>query len=167
VKPEDNNASHAILRPTRNPIPELIVRAITSADCGLWEPLWLGYLEFYEKTVPEKVTEFTWKRLSETREIEGFLALDPEGDALGLVQFLYHSSTWNMGGNCYLQDLFVIPAARGRRVGRRLIAAVSQAAREKGAAQVYWQTEEFNGTARRLYERVAKRSPFVRYQIEL
>ena len=26
---------------------------------------------------------------------------------------------------------------------------------------LYWQTEEFNGTARRLYERVARRSPFV------
>jgi GNAT superfamily N-acetyltransferase len=167
VKSAANEESHAMLRPARNPIPELIVRAITSADYRLWEPLWLGYLEFYEKTVPEKVTEFTWKCLSPTHAIEGFLALDAHGDALGLVQFLYHSSTSNIGGNCYLQDLFVIPTARGQRVGRRLIAAVAQAAREKGAALVYWQTEEFNGTARRLYERVAKRSPFIRYQIEL
>jgi GNAT superfamily N-acetyltransferase len=167
VKSADNKELHAILRPTRNPISELVIRAITSADYKLWEPLWLGYLDFYEKTLSEKVTEFTWKRLSTTHEIEGFLALDPQGDTLGLVQFLYHSSTSNIGGNCYLQDLFVIPAARGRRVGRRLIAAVAQAAREKGAALVYWQTEEFNGTARRLYERVAKRSPFIRYQIDL
>jgi hypothetical protein len=32
---------------------------------------------------------------------------------------------------------------------------------------VYWQTEEFNGPARRLYERIAKRSPFIRYNVEL
>jgi hypothetical protein len=49
----------------------------------------------------------------------------------------------------------------------QLKTAVEQAAREMRAALVYWQTEEFNGTARRLYERVAKRSPFIRYQIEL
>lgn len=146
---------------------ELEVRAIRSDDRQLWEPLWLGYLDFYEKTLAQEVTEFTWTRLTITREIEGLLALNSDGEAVGLVQFLYHASTANMGGNCYLQDLFVAPPARARRVGRRLIAAVVNAAKEKGATLVYWQTEEFNGTARRLYERVSKRSPFIRYQTEL
>jgi len=152
---------------SRNSEPDLAIRAIASDDRKLWEPLWRAYLDFYEKTVPEEVTEFTWKRLLATREIEGFLALNAQGETVGLVQFLHHASTSNMGGNCYLQDLFVIPAARGRRVGRRLIAATVQAAEKRGAALVYWQTEEFNGTARRLYERVGKRSPFIRYQIEI
>jgi len=146
---------------------ELKVRAISSADRQLWDPLWLGYLDFYEKTLPQEVTEFTWKRLTTSSDIQGLLALSSAGEALGLVHFLIHPSTSNIGGNCYLQDLFVVPAARGRSVGRRLIAAVEQAAKEMRAALVYWQTEEFNGTARRLYERVAKRSPFIRYQIEL
>ena len=72
-----------------------------------------------------------------------------------------------MGGNCYVQDLFVAPTARKRGVGRQLIAAVVAAARERRVPIVYWQTEEFNATARRLYERVANRSPFIRYQIDL
>jgi GNAT superfamily N-acetyltransferase len=148
-------------------MPELEIRAITDADRELWEPLWLGYLDFYENTLPQEVTEFTWKRLTTSDDIQGLLALSSAGKALGLVHFLIHPSTSNIGGNCYLQDLFVVPVARGRRVGRRLIAAVEQAAKEMRAALVYWQTEEFNGTARRLYERVAKRSPFIRYQIEL
>jgi GNAT superfamily N-acetyltransferase len=152
---------------SRNSTLELSIREIMSADRKLWEPLWLGYLDFYEETIPQEVTEFTWTRLTTTHEVEGFLALSAEGEALGLAHFLHHSSTSNIGGNCYLQDLFVIPAARGRRVGRRLIDAVVQTAKQKGAALVYWQTEEFNGTARRLYERVAKRSPFIRYQIQL
>jgi len=42
-----------------------------------------------------------------------------------------------------------------------------EAARKRGAVVVYWQTEEFNASARRLYERIAKRSPFIRYNIEL
>jgi GNAT superfamily N-acetyltransferase len=146
---------------------DVIIRPIGSGDREVWEPLWLGYLTFYERSLPADTTAFTWKRLVETGELEGLLALDESGQGLGLVQFLYHASTWNMGGNCYLQDLYVVPAARGRRIGRRLIAAVSEAAKGKGAATLYWQTEEFNGTARRLYERVAKRSPFIRYQIEL
>jgi GNAT superfamily N-acetyltransferase len=149
------------------PIQGLIVRAVGSEDRALWDPLWAGYLAFYEKSLPAETTDFTWRRLTTTREIEGLIALDAAGEALGLTHFLYHPSTSTLGGNCYLQDLFVIPEARGRRVGRRLIAAVAQRAKARGAAVVYWQTEEFNGAARRLYERVAKRSPFIRYQIDL
>jgi GNAT superfamily N-acetyltransferase len=145
----------------------LTLRSITGNDHGLWEPLWRGYLDFYQKIVPAEATEFTWRRLTTTHEVEGFLAVNENGEALGLVHFFFHPNTFTLGGNCYLEDLFVIPSARGQRIGRRLIAEVVQAAKAKGAAIVYWQTEEFNGRARRLYERVAKRSPFIRYQIEL
>jgi GNAT superfamily N-acetyltransferase len=152
---------------TGQSISELVIRPIGVNDRGDWEPLWKSYLDFYQETIPQDATEFTWKRLTTTHEVEGLLALDQNAAALGLAHFLYHPSTSTVGGNCYLQDLFVIPSARGQRVGRRLISAVVQAAKAKAVAVVYWQTEEFNGTARRLYERVAKRSPFIRYQIEI
>jgi GNAT superfamily N-acetyltransferase len=160
----DNDLGTAHL--ARSFIPELEIRASTNTDRQVWEPLWRGYLTFYEKTLAPEVTEFTWNRLTARHDIHGLLAIR-SGEVLGLVHFLLHPSTSNVGGNCYLQDLFVVPDARGSRVGRRLIAAVAQEARKQGAALVYWQTEEFNGPARRLYERVAKRSPFIRYQIEL
>lgn len=146
---------------------DIVIRPVAAGERAQWEPLWLGYLAFYEKSVPAAVTDFTWTRLNDPKDaIEGLIAWEGER-ALGLVQYLLHPSTWNMGGNVYLQDLFVVPDARGKRIGRRLIAAVAEASKAKGAAVLYWQTEEFNGTARRLYERVAKRAPFVRYNIEL
>jgi GNAT superfamily N-acetyltransferase len=153
--------------PAPHPVAELVIRTIADGDRELWEPLWRDYLDFYETTVPQEATELTWTRLTTTREVEGFLACGKDGEALGLVHFFCHPSTFNIGSSCYLEDLYVIPAARGKRVGRRLIAAVVEAAKAKGAEVVYWQTEEFNGTARRLYERVAKRAPLVRYQIEI
>jgi GNAT superfamily N-acetyltransferase len=147
---------------------DIVIRPVAAGDRAAWEPLWLGYLAFYEKTVPQAATDYTWKRLLDPPDpVEGLLAVDADGTALGLVQYLHHASTWSVGGNVYLQDLFVVPAARGKRIGRRLIAAVTEISKAKGAAVLYWQTEEFNGTARRLYERVAKRAPFVRYNIEL
>lgn len=147
---------------------DIVIRPVAATDRAAWEPLWLGYLAFYEKRVPQAVTDSTWDRLLDpANAIEGLLAVDGKGAALGLVQYLLHPSTWNIGGNVYLQDLFVVPEARGQRIGRRLIAAVAEISKAKGAGVLYWQTEEFNGTARRLYERVAKRAPFVRYNIEL
>lgn len=146
---------------------DIVIRPVAAGDRVQWEPLWRGYLAFYEKSVPEAVTDFTWTRLIDPKDsIEGLIAWEG-ARALGLVQYFLHPSTWNMGGNVYLQDLFVVPESRGKRIGRRLIAAVTEASKVKGAGVLYWQTEEFNGTARRLYERVAKRAPFVRYNIEL
>lgn len=112
-------------------IPEVIIRPVGINDREAWDPLWKGYLDFYEKTVPQETTEFTWKRLTTAHEPEGLLAVDDKGLALGLVQFFYHPSTNSIGGNCYLQALFVTPSARGRRVGRRLIAAVVLAAKAR------------------------------------
>ena len=148
-------------------MPEVVIRPVTAADRAAWEPLWAGYQAFYERRLERDVTEATWARLSKTGEVRGFLAIAEGGEAVGLVHYLFHPATSTLGGSCYLPDLFVAQPARGQRIGRRLIQAVAQVAKADGAAVLYWQTEEFNGTARRLYERVAKRSSFIRYQIEL
>ncbi len=146
---------------------ETLIRPLTADDRARWLPLWEGYLAFYSRRVAPEVTEHTWKRLAAGQEMHGLLAVNAEDEALGLTHFYYHPSTVSIGGNCYLSDLFVEPAARGGGIGVALIQAVAAAAKARGAALVYWQTEEFNGTARRVYERVAKRAPFIRYNLEL
>ena len=64
---------------------------------------------------------------------------------------------------CYLQDLFTREQARGQGVGRALINAVYDRAREAGSTRVYWQTQETNVVAQALYDKVAKRSGFIVY----
>jgi GNAT superfamily N-acetyltransferase len=135
-------------------------RRCAASDRQLWEPLWKGYLDFCGKHISDETIEFTWRRVSECRQIRGFLAIDHTGVALGLFHYFFHPSTSSIRGNCYIQDLLVLPSSRRQSLGRQLIAAVVESAKEKQAAVVYWQTEEFNGAARRLYERVAKRSVY-------
>ena len=64
----------------------------------------------------------------------------------------------------YLQDLFTDETCRGQGVGRTLIEAVYERAREGGAERVYWLTQNGNSTARRLYDKVADESGFVVYR---
>ena len=97
-------------------------------------------------------------------EPKGFLAL-VDGKAVGLVHYLYHRTCWSVTNNCYLQDLFADPSARGTGVGRALIEAVQAEAAKIGVANVYWMTHETNETARRLYDRVAKRTGFIEYDM--
>lgn len=146
----------------------VIVRPLEPSDRAAWEPLWAGYLAFYQRVLAPHVTRRTWESMTDgSGRLCGLLAIGADGSAAGFVHYLFHESTWHCGGKCYLEDLYVAPEARARRVGRNLIEAVREVARSRGAEVLYWHTEEFNGTARRLYERVARRSPFVRYDIGL
>ncbi len=142
------------------------IRRRAKTDQADWRKLWTAYLAFYETTVPEEVYETTWKRLFTDGEFEpkGFLAL-LDDKPVGLTHFIYHRTCWSLTNNCYLQDLFTDPDARGSGAGAALIAAVREDAAAKGIKNVYWMTHETNATARRLYDRVARRTGFIEYDL--
>ena len=141
------------------------IRPLEPHDREAWLPLWQGYLTFYETAVPDAVTDATWRRIVDpSGPIHAFGAFDGAGRLIGLVHYLFHPVTWSIAGRCYLEDLFVSPDARGTGAGQALIEAVYRAADEAGADQVYWLTATTNATARKLYDRVARATPFMKYQ---
>ncbi|RIK86406.1 MAG: GNAT family N-acetyltransferase [Hyphomicrobiales bacterium] len=143
----------------------ITIRPLVRADHAEWRRLWTAYLAFYETSVSEEVYASTWQRLLDEGKYEpnGLIA-EVDGKAVGLVHYIFHRTCWAVGDNCYLQDLYADPEARGTGVGRALIEAVYRKADEAGAANVYWLTQHFNETARKLYDRIAKLTPFIKYQ---
>ena len=55
------------------------------------------------------------------------------------------------------------PEARGTGLGRKLIEVLCAAADANGTPSVYRLTQDFNAADRRLYDRVGKLTPFIRY----
>lgn len=143
----------------------MMIRPLTADDRDAWNPLWEGYLRFYKASIAPATSEMTFARLTGGSEpMGGFLAIDAEGRAVGLVHWILHRSCWTVGDYCYLQDLFVSENQRGGGVGRALIEAVYAKAAEEGAARVYWLTHETNTTAMTLNDKVAERSGFIQYR---
>ena len=141
------------------------VRALRAEDRARWDPLWASYLEFYRTELPQAVTEATWQRLMDPQDQPyGLAALDADRRIVGIVHYHFHLSTWSLAGYCYLEDLFVDPAARGQGAGRALIEAVYRAADERGATRVYWHTENDNRRAQALHDQVGVLAPFVQYR---
>jgi GNAT superfamily N-acetyltransferase len=142
-----------------------IITTLSPADFADWEPLWQGYLRFYESSVADDVTHTSFSRLTDPAEaMGGFLARDVAGAAVGMVHWIRHRSTWTQGDYCYLQDLFATPETRGTGVGRALIEAVYAHARALGCSRVYWLTHETNTHAMQLYDRIADKSGFLQYR---
>lgn len=144
----------------------ITVAPLRPADRPAWEELFAGYIAFYERAEPPSFYELKWAEFQQGARIHALGAYDDSGELVGITHFFAHPST-SGPDVCYLQDLFTAPAARGRGVGRALIAAVESWARDRGCGRLYWQTKEDNATARALYDKVATLSPFVRYVVEL
>jgi GNAT superfamily N-acetyltransferase len=147
---------------------EVRVRAVERSDYEQWLPLWDGYNAFYERegptALPREITARTWSRFFDAYEPVHALVAEGDGRLIGLTHYLFHRSTTAIAPSCYLQDLFTSAEARGKGVGRALIEAVYDRAREAGCGRVYWQTHETNLTAQRLYDQVAERSGFIVYR---
>ena len=127
-----------------------------------WEVLARGYKEFYQTEVSDEGYEQTWQRLLRAEDVFGSAARLDGGHMVGLVHYLFHANPW-APGSCYLQDLFVDDAARGRGVARALIEHVADVARERGMARLYWHTKQDNARARVLYDKVATFRGFISY----
>ncbi len=141
------------------------IRPLELSDREAWNLLWQGYLTFNKADVSVEITDTTWKRfLDPSEDMHAFCAINPAGEMIGIVHFLYHRITWSIENRCFLVDLFVSENARGTGAGRALIEAVYEAADARGASQVYWLTQDNNSTARKLYDRLANKTSFIKYQ---
>lgn len=138
------------------------IRGIEPGDKLAWQRLYAGYQAFYNRhDLPQDFYDTAFDRLV-SGDFHGLVA--EEGGALrGLTHYVFHKNLWRVEGVCYLQDLFTAPEARGSGVGRALIEAVYAAADAAGVPNVYWLTQEFNYAGRMLYDKVATRTPFIRY----
>jgi GNAT superfamily N-acetyltransferase len=142
----------------------IVIRSMALDERAVWEELWTDYLDFYNTKISQETKSATWARLHDPNEPLHLLAASLSGKVVGIVHYIYHRSCWTIGDYCYLQDLFVAPAARGKGVGTELIKQVETIARASGTSRIYWLTKEDNVSARALYDKLADRSGFIQYR---
>ena len=69
------------------------VRPLRPEELEAWEPLWQGYLTFYETSLPSTVTDITWARLHNPAEPMYGLGAYIDGNLIGIAHYLFHRST--------------------------------------------------------------------------
>lgn len=145
-------------------------------DLGVLLPLVRGYCAFYEETAgipqaPDDALLALSRALLADPEGTGIqlLARDASpGDAVGFVTLYWSWSTLSARRYALMNDLFVVPAARGTGLAERLIAACADEARARGMASLQWRTALDNRRAQALYDRVGgRRSQWLDYALDL
>lgn len=74
---------------------EVTIRRINGDDRAQWLALWQGYLDFYRADVAPQVTDRTFERLGQDEQVYGLVAEDADGRLLGLMNLVFHPSTWS------------------------------------------------------------------------
>ena len=88
------------------------------------------------------------------------------GEVLGLAHFCVQRNPLRAARLLYLHDLYVLPSARGLGIGGRLVGAVAEVARAEGCLRVRWATHAENARAQKLYDKLAKRTSWVIYDLQ-
>ena len=148
-----------------------MVRIVPLADRHRadWERLYAGYAAFYKATQTPEMRARVWSWIHDpAHEVEALVAEAPEdGRAVGLAHFRPFARPLSATTGGFLDDLFVDPAFRGRRVADALIRAVAATGRERGWSVLRWITADDNYRGRGVYDRLAKRTTWITYDLAL
>lgn len=146
---------------------QITIRPVTAQDRAAWDRLYEGYAIFYkvDQTPQMRDTVFGWL-MDDAHECNGLVAEATDGTLVGLTHFRPFASPLRAATNCFLDDLFVDPVARGGRVADALIEAVANHARARGWATVRWITADDNYRGRGVYDRLATRTMWVTYDLK-
>ncbi len=133
-------------------------------------PLIAAYQGFYEvdEIDNDRNRLFFRRFLAPSEDGRLLAARDEAGAILGYACLYWHLSSLAARETVLMNDLFVTPEARGRGVGRTLIEASADVARERGAAWLEWATAPDNHTAQRLYDSMtSEKSTWLEYELDL
>jgi GNAT superfamily N-acetyltransferase len=136
------------------------------ADRPGWRRLFGLYAEFYRMPLDDALAGRVWGWLQDpAHPVKGLIAKSSTGAVVGFTHYRPMPSPLRGTDIGFLDDLFVLPEERGTRLGEALIQAVVEEAKRRGWPAVRWITAEDNARARRLYDRVAKKTQWVTYEI--
>jgi GNAT superfamily N-acetyltransferase len=127
-----------------------LVRLATENDANDVARLMIGFRDWWQRDEPaDDVFERGARRLLADPDTDFLLAGDPPA---GVCQLRYRFGIWSESDDCWLEDIFVEEAARGSGLGRALVEAAFERARERGCARMELDVNEANSGALKLYE---------------
>jgi ribosomal protein S18 acetylase RimI-like enzyme len=129
---------------------ELAVRRAAGADAEALGRLLHDFNTEYDD--PSPGPDALARRMRELFEDGDTAALLGGAGPDGFAVLRFRRSIWTPGLECYLAELYVIPQRRGHGLGRALMHAAIELARERGADYMDLGTGEDDTAARGLYE---------------
>lgn len=148
---------------------EVEIAPIAAEEFEQLVPLIAAYQRFYEVAeIDDGRNRGFFRRFLAPSEDGLLLGARREGRLVGYACLYWHFSSLEASECVLMNDLYVDESARSQGVGRALIEASAEVARERGAPFVEWSTAPDNKTAQRLYDSTgAERTEWFSYELRV
>ncbi|NLT05923.1 MAG: GNAT family N-acetyltransferase [Solirubrobacterales bacterium] len=136
------------------------IEIVRESDLRELLPLMRGYCDFYSVSPADDDLLAMARALIADPEREGFQVIGRDGDsnhAMGFATVFWSWETSSASRIGVMNDLFVLPVARGSGLADALIGACADRVREGGGTALTWVTARDNERAQRVYDRVGGR----------
>ena len=142
------------------------ITTVTVADLDGLLPLMRAYCDFYATAPSDEALLGLSRAVLANPTLEGvqLIARDTQRRTVGFASVFWSWDTTEGARIGIMNDLYVVPPARGSGLADELIAACVERCRERGASRLEWQTGPDNERAQAVYERVGgRREPWLVY----
>jgi GNAT superfamily N-acetyltransferase len=136
-----------------------MIRAATAADVSKLVAL-IEELAEYERARSEVEIDETMLATAlfgKEPSLYARVAIDDEGEVIGMAMYFRSFSTWTGHPGIYLEDLYVRPEHRGKGVGKALLIALAKLAVETGCRRLEWSVLDWNEPAIAFYRSIGGR----------
>jgi GNAT superfamily N-acetyltransferase len=146
----------------------VVIRPVSNQDVPELYKLMKQYIvDFYEQPEPKKneLIGLIHHLIENPSSGLQFVA-EENGKLLGFATLYFTFSTLKVKKQAILNDLFVVPNARGKKVGEKLFQTCLRYIRENDFSSMTWETAKDNIVAQTLYNKMgAKLSEWLVYEI--
>ena len=143
-----------------------MIRNIQIKDKDEWRELYQGYANFYKVEISKITLDTVWNWLhDQNHELSG-LVYEINNKLVAIAHYRRMPSPLRGKDIGFLDDLYVHPDFRGRKIGEEIINKLNHISQEKGWGLIRWITRNDNHNAKSLYDRVANKSTWDVYELE-
>jgi GNAT superfamily N-acetyltransferase len=136
----------------------LVIRPATQADVPVIRELIEGLAEYERlRHECEATDELLHTALFGPRPYAEVVIAEWEGQVAGFALFFHNFSTFLARPGIYLEDLFVRPAFRGRRIGKALLSHLAALAVARNCGRLEWSVLDWNEDAIGFYRKLGAR----------
>ncbi len=143
------------------------IRPLQETDRAAWGVLYAGYADFYRVTQTAEMRDRVWSWIHDpAHETKGLVAL-LHGKPVGLAHFRAFARplSASTAASSTISLSRKMPGHTG--AADALINALAEIGRSRGWTVIRWITAEDNARARKVYDRLALKTPWVTYDLKL
>ena len=142
------------------------VREIQLKDKEQWQELYKGYANFYKVEMNNQILETVWSWLHDKNHELNGIVYEIDGNIVALAHYRRMPRPLKGKDIGFLDDLFVEPIHRGKKIGKKLLNELKNISKSKGWGLIRWLTHDDNLRAKALYDRVAEKTLWNLYELK-